>query len=378
MKNRQLKACAAASVAFAIMGFAFLALRPSLQIWPETSGRWQAVPYTGTASGIPSRTLQFESGSRTLKGSFTLGADPAMRVAGIIFSPTTRTPQSFQDFSMYDRIVLSYSTRPDSRFSFLLMQDIAGYSRAGDAISNRFAYLPIMPDQKKRRETFALKNFYTPAWWFELNPTAPNISEVPDFSRLSGIEILVDGKAPSLKEQSIEISEFRFEGSYLPALLCFFCVVFLWVAYFLFFRHRDAGPILIDPPVPLEPPRWQPLKFSSRDGEDFERLSGLIAGSYTMPGLSLETVCSELGIAEERVSRILVKKTGLRFKPYINKVRIGEAARLLAQSDKTATEIAYLVGYSSLGHFNRVFKEITGTTPISFRMESGGAKPPVQ
>lgn len=53
---------------------------------------------------------------------------------------------------------------------------------------------------------------------------------------------------------------------------------------------------------------------------------------------------------------------------YINKIRLGEAARqLMSHPSYTATEIAYHCGFSSAQYFTSVFKKHFGKTPQAYR-----------
>jgi len=53
-------------------------------------------------------------------------------------------------------------------------------------------------------------------------------------------------------------------------------------------------------------------------------------------------------------------------------VRIEEAKRLLATTDKKRYEIAYQVGYESPEHFSRIFKRSVGVSPADYRKERQG------
>lgn len=44
-----------------------------------------------------------------------------------------------------------------------------------------------------------------------------------------------------------------------------------------------------------------------------------------------------------------------------------EARRLLVKTEKTAKEIAYDLGFENVSPFNKMFKKVTGTSPIEFR-----------
>ncbi len=64
----------------------------------------------------------------------------------------------------------------------------------------------------------------------------------------------------------------------------------------------------------------------------------------------------------------LFRKTfGTTLNTLITRHRVAEAQRLLVTSDEQILNIALESGFDSLSRFNRAFKDITGTTPRSFR-----------
>ena len=52
---------------------------------------------------------------------------------------------------------------------------------------------------------------------------------------------------------------------------------------------------------------------------------------------------------------------------YLKKYRIAMSKKQLAFTDVPIKDISDMVGFKTVQHFNRVFKEITGTTPAVFR-----------
>ena len=52
---------------------------------------------------------------------------------------------------------------------------------------------------------------------------------------------------------------------------------------------------------------------------------------------------------------------------WLRQVRIEKAVELMETSDLPATEIAHVVGFVSLGAFERAFKKHTRMTPLQFK-----------
>jgi AraC family transcriptional regulator len=51
----------------------------------------------------------------------------------------------------------------------------------------------------------------------------------------------------------------------------------------------------------------------------------------------------------------------------VSERRINKAKKLIASGEKTMSQIALETGFCSQSHFNKVFKEKTGQTPIAYR-----------
>jgi AraC-like DNA-binding protein len=67
--------------------------------------------------------------------------------------------------------------------------------------------------------------------------------------------------------------------------------------------------------------------------------------------------------------RYFKKKTNQTFMDFVKNVRIGIAAKLLAETDKQITQICYECGYKNLANFNLYFKGIMKKTPSEYRKD---------
>src|SRR6202051_2055623 len=72
-------------------------------------------------------------------------------------------------------------------------------------------------------------------------------------------------------------------------------------------------------------------------------------------------------VGSSRLCSQFATATGLTFTDYLSRVRVEKAKTLLLNPHLRISEIAYDVGFQSLTHFNRVFREITGEAPTAFR-----------
>jgi len=65
--------------------------------------------------------------------------------------------------------------------------------------------------------------------------------------------------------------------------------------------------------------------------------------------------------------RAFKERFGRTFTSYLNNIRIKHAVMLLKTSHSSITEIAFIVGYRNLGHFNRIFRAVCKVPPREYR-----------
>ena len=63
--------------------------------------------------------------------------------------------------------------------------------------------------------------------------------------------------------------------------------------------------------------------------------------------------------------------TGTNFVNYLKNFRVGQAKKLLTETDMKVNEISKAVGYEHEKHFMKTFKSITGLTPSQYRNNLG-------
>ncbi|GAA0365828.1 response regulator [Alkalibacterium iburiense] len=87
--------------------------------------------------------------------------------------------------------------------------------------------------------------------------------------------------------------------------------------------------------------------------------------------ISIKTIANELFIHESYFSTLFNEQVGESFTSFVNEVRIEKAKSLLKYSDYQLKDIASKVGFSTPSYFNKVFKQIVGESPSSFRKKNG-------
>ena len=74
-----------------------------------------------------------------------------------------------------------------------------------------------------------------------------------------------------------------------------------------------------------------------------------------------------MNISASYLCRLFKKTTGINYNQYRAHVRLENARQLLLKPNLRIGEIAYAVGFQSLTHFNRVFKNAVGQSPTEYR-----------
>lgn len=88
---------------------------------------------------------------------------------------------------------------------------------------------------------------------------------------------------------------------------------------------------------------------------------------YLDPDLSLERLARRSGIGSKALSTLINQTHGAHFFDFINRLRIDHAKQLLADTDRTVTDILYASGFNSKSTFNVAFRKHSGTTPSAYR-----------
>lgn len=84
-------------------------------------------------------------------------------------------------------------------------------------------------------------------------------------------------------------------------------------------------------------------------------------------GISLEETAEALKITPEYLSMLFKREMGMNFSVFLKEFRISHAKRLLKETDMKVYEVAEACGYNNSNYFTKVFKEVTGISPVDFR-----------
>ena len=84
--------------------------------------------------------------------------------------------------------------------------------------------------------------------------------------------------------------------------------------------------------------------------------------------ISLSEVAGLAHMAENSFSRYFRQRTRKSFTSFVNEVRLNHAYSLLAETNKTITEISMTCGFNNLSNFNRQFRKLYKNNPHKIRI----------
>jgi AraC family transcriptional regulator len=99
-----------------------------------------------------------------------------------------------------------------------------------------------------------------------------------------------------------------------------------------------------------------------RDRDPVKRAIQLLRERLDQP-LDLGLIAKEVGVAPHHLSRRVSSETGITLQRHLRRLRIERACEALDSGKMNVTEVALEVGYQSLSHFAKAFRDETGEPP---------------
>lgn len=109
------------------------------------------------------------------------------------------------------------------------------------------------------------------------------------------------------------------------------------------------------------------VAHSNSDEELLNNAVNLVFKNLSDPEFGVEKFCTELNMSKASLYRKLRATTGQSINEFIQNIRLKYAARILIETDKNISEIAYEVGFSDPYYFSRAFKKCFAQSPQHWR-----------
>ncbi len=104
-------------------------------------------------------------------------------------------------------------------------------------------------------------------------------------------------------------------------------------------------------------PKSDGKKLSSIDEIFMNKVIGVIEKHLPEEEFTIEKLSLEIGMSRSQVHRKIKALTGKSLSVYMRTLRLLRAKKMIERKEGNISEIAYSVGFSSLGYFTRCFKE---------------------
>lgn len=115
----------------------------------------------------------------------------------------------------------------------------------------------------------------------------------------------------------------------------------------------------------LASPRFRPA-LRADDERRIDRVWRMVSQDLTESTTQAE-VATALRMTPEGFSRFFKRATGRTFVSYMHELRVGEACRLLIETDTPITDVCFAAGFGNLSNFNRIFRRLRGVSPRQYR-----------
>lgn len=347
-------------------------MRVALLPGNETDLQWQSEPHTDVYQGGSSQ-LKIADDSFSLNFNFTLSrqAQYPFAAVNLVFTGNKTEPE-LVDLSAFDKIVFSAKCSNANTLSFSLLTFDEQVSKTGDFLSYRAPSTFFACNPRWREVELDLTRLETPQWWFTMFKVDLSRKEYT-LNKVAKLSFGSSFQTPMDTDSNVQLGEITLIGHNWSYLYLFgVLMLLLWGSYAFWFFRQHTRTLIRELHNKIQRDRpliaYQQVSVEPLRDKDRSAILHFMATQYANADLSLDAMASEIGVSRTKINDILKSELGFTFTGYLNKLRLTEAARLLAQAeDANIAEIAYSVGYKNVSYFNKLFKEEYSCTPKIYK-----------
>lgn len=276
------------------------------------------------------------------------------------------------NLSQYNTISFNAKCSSPNTLSFSIYTFDDKISKLNDFLTYRSPATFFSCKQSWTHTELDLTRLETPQWWFDMFKVELSRKEY-QFDKVAKISFGSSFQSPLDLDSNIQLSEITLIGRNWFYMYLFGVFMLLaWGGYAVWFFKRHTQALVSELREKLQRDRplvaYQQLSLKPLRDKDRDAILHFMATQYAHADLSLDAMATEIGVSRTKINDILKSELGFTFTGYLNKLRLTEAARLLAQEeDANIAEIAYSVGYKNVSYFNKLFKEEYNCTPKTFK-----------
>lgn len=273
------------------------------------------------------------------------------------------------DISGYNCAAIDFTPTNLDHMSFFLNVEDDHVANTNHRLATRRVLGDLYVDRNQGRQISVVQfdKMESPNWWFETLNQSKKEFDKPDWSRLTSMSITNGINSEAGLYHEFQIHRIWFYRDYTWDILLLLAVqcVCIGVSVLVYYIDQLKNKFKNQVPQKIEI-NYKPVLVQEVHKDLSEEFLAYIHENFSNPDLSLKMVADATGAKTKLISDTIAERFECNFKTYINNIRITEAKRLLQVLDYNINEVAYMVGFNSPGHFNRVFKSCTNVTPTEF------------
>lgn len=103
------------------------------------------------------------------------------------------------------------------------------------------------------------------------------------------------------------------------------------------------------------------------ESDFYSKFADIVAARLSDSSLSVDEIAAKIGLSQSQLTRKIKALTNYTPVEIIRTMRLRRAKTLLNGTEKTVSEIAFEVGFSSLAYFSKCYKDAFGVSPSEIR-----------
>lgn len=334
----------------------------TLELFPENETFFDLSAQSDGNFEDGNSTVSIDTSNQHLSFHYTLGSMSESPYAMLVF----HAHELFRSINLkqYDNLDIRLHPHESDDFIVTLYTYIPGISNEEDSDTHRPYSIICRPVGNEKNYRLSMKDFATPKWWYTLMNLRHEDLPAPTFEKITHLSIsnAIEEKNIPLR---ITIEHIRFTDSPRTAIIISLILAGLYILFFFVISEQ----LRIRKNKKIKQRLYHPNSKESYNDEEKEKLLSFLIKNFSDPLLTLEKIEKQTGLNQFQVSEIISDTYKMRYKQYINHIRIEEAKKLLIETDTPISAIAEKVGYCYSNSFARAFRQSEEITPNQYRKE---------
>jgi AraC-like DNA-binding protein len=318
--------------------------------------------YNDAPNGGNTQIIEHSVSDSLIKFKFQLSEGFHSPYAGLILTPTKHIAI---DAKRHNQLSIKIAGRNIDRVGIAIFTPLPYNNAQNIGIEALYhSYLNISDRAQIYR--MPLGQFQHPEWWEDLYHIPKDRKNKPDLGQILHVNIGSAFSTIADRQKTMEIYSIAFTRNnsvlfmWLAIANIAFVTILFGVHFFIQKWRSNRSQITVS---------YKALDVENHTKHD-EKCLEYINTNYHDTDLTLDKIAAVTGTMPRRIAQTIHEGFNCNFKTYLNRIRMCESKRLLAQTDLNIGEIAFKVGFNNQSHFNRVFKNELGISPTEFRENS--------